>query len=68
MYYEIHGYGKPLVLISGLGTDHTLFRFCVARLYQIYKVLIFDNRGAGNTNFNSLYFNKRQGNLSPLIF
>jgi 3-oxoadipate enol-lactonase len=50
MYYEIHGSGKPLVLIAGLGTDHTLFRLCVARLSQIYKVLIFDNRGVGNTN------------------
>ncbi len=50
MYYEIHGSGKPLMLIAGLGTDHTLFRQCVGPLSQNYKVFIFDNRGAGDTD------------------
>lgn len=50
MYYEIYGSGYTLVLIAGLGTDHTLFKLCINRLSQNFKVLIFDNRGAGNSD------------------
>jgi len=50
MYYEIHGVGEPLVLIAGLGTDLTLFRLSINQLSQKFKVLVFDNRGAGRTD------------------
>ena len=50
IYYEIHGEGEPLVLIAGLGVDMGIFRICVGQLSQKFKVLTFDNRGAGYTD------------------
>ena len=50
MYYEIHGEGEPLVLIVGLGTDISEWEGIIHWLAQKYKVLAFDNRGAGRTD------------------
>lgn len=50
MYYEIHGEGKPLVLIGGLGIDLSEFDGISHWLAQKYRVLAFDNRGAGRTD------------------
>src|SRR5579863_1115868 len=51
MYYEIHGQGEPVVLISGLNSDHTLYQKVgiVSRLAENYQVVAFDNRGVGQT-------------------
>lgn len=50
MYYEIHGQGEPLVLISGFSVDHTVWLEVVERLQAFYQVIIFDNRGAGQSD------------------
>jgi len=53
VYYEIHGEGEPLVLIGGLAndiTDYTDQTRIVSELAQHYKVIVFDNRGAGRTD------------------
>jgi 3-oxoadipate enol-lactonase len=50
MYYEVHGSGEPLVMIAGSSTDHSIFRLCINQLSLRYKVLVFDNRGAGQTD------------------
>jgi 3-oxoadipate enol-lactonase len=50
MYYEIHGDGEPLLLIVGLGTDISEWEGIIHWLAQTYKVLAFDNRGAGRTD------------------
>ncbi len=50
MYYEIHGDGEPLVLIVGLGTDISEWDGIIRWLAQKYKVVAFDNRGAGRTD------------------
>jgi 3-oxoadipate enol-lactonase len=49
MYYEVHGEGEPLILISGLNSDHTLYtRTGIATgLAQAFLVVVFDNRGVG---------------------
>lgn len=49
IYYEIHGAGEPLMLISGLNSDHTLYRGIVPQLAERYQVIVFDNRGVGQT-------------------
>jgi pimeloyl-ACP methyl ester carboxylesterase len=49
MYYETQGNGNPLVLISGLGSNATVWYRQVPALAEHYKVLTFDNRGAGRT-------------------
>lgn len=48
-YYELHGEGHPVVLISGYTCDHQLWMPLVDKLSQNFQVLIFDNRGAGQT-------------------
>lgn len=50
MYYEIHGEGEPLVLISGFGADHLSWLPTLDFFKQHYQVIIFDNRGAGRTD------------------
>src|SRR5712692_10433966 len=50
MYYEIHGEGEPLVLIVGLGTDISEWDGIIRWLAKKYRVLAFDNRGAGRTD------------------
>lgn len=50
MYYEVHGSGEPIVLIAGLGIDLKIFNPIVEQLSQNFKVLVFDNRGAGLTD------------------
>jgi 3-oxoadipate enol-lactonase len=51
IYYEIHGQGKPLLLINGLG-GHSLDWGWVLlqQLDKRYQVVMFDNRGAGRTD------------------
>ena len=50
MYYEIHGTGEPLVLIVGLNSDHTLYRSFLPKLVPHNQVILFDNRGVGQSS------------------
>lgn len=51
MYYEIHGEGEPLALIVGLGIDISEWQTTTIQpLARRYKVIAFDNRGAGRTD------------------
>lgn len=47
MYYEIHGEGKPLFLIGGLGLSE--LQSISGWLAQRYQVIVFDTRGVGRT-------------------
>lgn len=50
LYYEIHGSGEPLLFIGGLAnkvTDYTEQSKIIDLLSQNFKVIVFDNRGAG---------------------
>ncbi len=50
MYYEIHGNGEPVVLIQGLSLDSSTWFNQVTVLSQKYQVILFDNRGVGQTD------------------
>ena len=50
MYYEVHGEGRPLLLISGLGNDLSSWALQVPDLARRYRVISFDNRGSGRTD------------------
>lgn len=50
VYYEIHGDGEPLVLIEGLGYSNWMWYKQLDILAKHFKVIIFDNRGVGNTD------------------
>jgi pimeloyl-ACP methyl ester carboxylesterase len=44
------GAGPPLVLIMGLGADHTAWALQVPAFAGAHRVIAFDNRGAGQTD------------------
>ena len=48
-YYELHGSGQPLVLISGYTCDHQVWLSVIEELSKHFQVLLFDNRGVGQT-------------------
>jgi len=45
MYHEVHGEGRPLLLISGLGNDLSSWALQIPDLAKRYRVISFDNRG-----------------------
>lgn len=48
-YYELHGSGQPLVLITGYTGNHAFWLPLINDLSKNYQVLIFDNRAVGYT-------------------
>ncbi len=50
MHYEITGKGDPILLIAGFSTDITHYSKIIKELSLRYKVIAFDNRGAGRTD------------------
>ncbi|MGH7311076.1 MAG: alpha/beta fold hydrolase [Candidatus Rokuibacteriota bacterium] len=50
MFYVEAGAGEPLVLIIGLSGDHMSWGFQIGALAERYRVVAFDNRGAGQTD------------------
>lgn len=34
MYYEINGFGEPLILIAGLGVDHSIFSSNIKKFFS----------------------------------
>ena len=48
-YYEEAGSGEPLVLIRGLGSDLQAWALQVPELAKHFRVVTYDNRGAGRT-------------------
>lgn len=49
MYYEEHGSGEPLLLIMGWSGNAATWRPQIPGLAERYRVIVFDNRGAGRT-------------------
>jgi pimeloyl-ACP methyl ester carboxylesterase len=51
VYYEVRGQGEPLLMIMGLNASLLSWGTTVpARLAERYRVILFDNRGAGRTD------------------
>jgi len=51
MNYSVTGEGEPVILITGFGGDTTFFHSLIPTLVDNYKVIVFDNRGAGLTQY-----------------
>lgn len=49
LYYEVHGDGPPLVLVTGLGGVADFWRPHLAALAGTHKVIIYDHRGTGQS-------------------
>ena len=51
MYYELHGKGFPLIMIEGLSASVDSWPpDFIQELSKSFKLIIFDNRGAGRTD------------------
>ena len=50
MHYQIKGEGPPLVMIMGLNGDITWWDRLLTELAGDFRLLLFDNRGAGLTD------------------
>ena len=51
LYYEVYGQGEPLLLIMGLGANHLAWSAQVPVYAREFKVIVFDNRGTGQSDF-----------------
>lgn len=49
LYYEMHGHGKPLVLVTGFASDLTFWLPILDDLKAHFQLLVFDNRGTGRS-------------------
>ncbi|WP_119343893.1 alpha/beta fold hydrolase [Facilibium subflavum] len=49
LYYEQHGQGEDIILISGLSADHNAWALLMPQLTKSHRVTVFDNRGAGQS-------------------
>src|SRR4029434_10952353 len=49
LHYVESGSGDPLLMIMGFGGDHQAWAFQVPALAEGYRVITFDNRGAGQS-------------------
>ena len=59
IYYETHGQGDPLVLIMGLRRNVEWWYCQIPTLSKHFKILAFDNRGAGRTEKPKLDYSIR---------
>lgn len=50
IYYEVHGDGEPLVFLSGLSGGAWSWYRQLPYFKRKYKVVVFDNRGAGRSS------------------
>ncbi len=50
LYYEVHGTGPPLVLISGLSGLASFWSPHLAALTERYQVVVHDHRGTGSSS------------------
>src|SRR5262245_57316151 len=50
IFYDVHGAGEPLLLIAGFACDHTIWSAVCPLLASRYRVIVFDNRGVGQTS------------------
>ena len=48
--YDVHGDGEPLLFVQGLGYDRNGFGPLPALLADEFRVIVFDNRGVGDSD------------------
>ena len=59
MYYELRGEGVPVVLIQGLGGNHTFWEPNLPQLVKRCRILLLDYRGSGNTDKPEMAYSTR---------
>ena len=49
VYYEVHGDKAPLVLLSGMGRNHSVWSDYIEFLTEHFQIILIDNLGCGRT-------------------
>ena len=60
IYYEEHGSGEPLLLVSGLGGVASYWKPNLASLAAKYRVIVHDHRGAGQSTHAKIRYSVDQ--------
>jgi aminoacrylate hydrolase len=60
IYYEEHGQGEPLFLVSGLGGAAAYWKPNLPALAARYRVVIHDHRGAGQSTHSKMRYSVEQ--------
>ena len=60
IYYEEHGSGEPLLLVSGLGGTAAYWQPNIAALAAKYRVIVHDHRGAGQSTHSKIRYSVDQ--------
>jgi aminoacrylate hydrolase len=60
IYYEVHGAGPPLLLISGLGGLASYWRPQLPALTDRFQVVIHDHRGTGQSEKSKIRYSVEQ--------
>ncbi|QQS13568.1 MAG: alpha/beta fold hydrolase [Rhodospirillales bacterium] len=60
LYYETHGAGPPLMLVTGLGGVATFWAPHVAALAERYTVVLHDHRGCGRSELSRIDYSVDQ--------
>ena len=56
IYYEEHGKGEPLMLVSGLGGTAAYWKANLPALSVKYRVIVHDHRGAGQSTLSRIKY------------
>lgn len=57
LYYEVHGSGRPLIMLHGNGEDHTIFYESMVILRKYFTVYTVDSRDHGSsTRVSELHY------------
>jgi pimeloyl-ACP methyl ester carboxylesterase len=49
VYFESHDSGEPVLLVNGLGLEHSAWALQTRALEPQFRVIVFDNPGVGQT-------------------
>ena len=60
IYYEEHGSGEPLMLVSGLGGTAAYWKPNLPALAAKYRVIVHDHRGAGQSTHSKIRYSVEQ--------
>jgi aminoacrylate hydrolase len=60
IYYEDHGSGEPLLLVSGLGGAAAYWKPNLPALAAKYRVIVHDHRGAGQSAHSKIRYSVEQ--------
>ena len=60
IYYEVHGAGTPLLLVSGLGGTASYWNPNLAAFAKRYRVIVHDHRGMGKSTRSRIRYSVDQ--------